>query len=228
MRRLVSLLLSSVGMKTVMALSGLALYGFLAGHIVGNLQLFSGTAFDRYAHMLSSNPLIVPTELVLIALLCVHVASGIAVTTGNWRARPTAYAVVADAEGPSRRSFASRTMIWTGALVLIFAVVHVAQFKYGPAEADGYVRTIGGVEMRDLRRLVLEVFREPLWTGAYAVAMVVLGFHLFHALSSSLQSLGIFHPRYENALLVATGAVAVAIAGGFLALPLLVVAGLIR
>lgn len=222
---------SSVGLKAVMAVTGLLLYGFLAAHLAGNLQIFAGSAFNKYAHMLTSSPLLVPMELGLLAVFAVHVVSAIAVSNANRLARPIGYearGIFDSVGGRTRKSVASSTMIYTGVLVAAFVVWHVADFKYGPAEAEGYVATIDGVEMRDLRRLVLEEFSEAEEALLYAAAMVVLGFHLWHALGSALQTLGVNHPRWETALVRGGQVIAVLIAGGFFSIPLLVLGGFVR
>lgn len=232
MDRLVSFVRSSVGKKAVMAATGLALYGFLVVHLAGNMLVYAGgPAFNEYSHALVSNPLIYVAEAGLVALFAVHVAAAIAVANENRRARPIPYEERRWAGGPSRKSWASTTMIYSGLLVAVFVVVHVNHFKFGPAEGEGYVAVAGAAShetIRDLRRLVVETFQNPLWTAWYVVALAVLGLHLWHAFASALQSLGIAHPRYEAAILLAGRAAAVAIAGGFLSIPLLIYAGVVR
>lgn len=229
MDRLVAFVRSSTGKKAVMAATGLALYGFLVAHLAGNMLLYAGgPAFNEYSHALVTNPLIYAAEAGLLAIFVVHVAAAIAVANENRRARPVPYEERRWAGGPSRKSWASTTMIYSGLLVAVFVVVHVNHFKFGPAEADGYVQAAGDETIRDLRRLVVETFRAPTWTAWYVAALTVLGFHLWHAFASALQSLGVAHPRYEAAILFAGKAAAIAIAAGFITIPLLIYAGVVR
>ncbi|MCH2666097.1 succinate dehydrogenase, partial [bacterium] len=112
------------------------------------------------------------------------------------------------------------TMIYTGILILIFLVVHIRTFKYGPSEVDGYVTQVDGVEVRDLHRLVVEKFSQIEWVIGYVVAMIVLGLHLSHAFWSAIQSLGFYHDRYTPVLNTAGRALAVLISLGFLIIPI--------
>ena len=111
-------------------------------------------------------------------------------------------------------------MVYTGLLVLVFIVIHLRTFKYGPAEAEGYVSSIDGVEVRDLHRLVVEKFQQIEWVVGYVAAMILLGVHLSHAFWSAFQSLGFYHERYTPLLYSAGRALAVLISLGFLIIPI--------
>jgi len=216
-------LASSVGRKILMSLTGVVMFGFVVGHLVGNLQLLSGDAdiFNRYGHFLVSlGGLLVLVELFLISCLVIHVVTALQIVWGKRKARPQAYASQKSAGGKSRKSLGSSTMIYTGLLVLVFIVIHVRTFKYGPAEAEGYVTTIDGVEVRDLHRLVVEKFQQIEWVVGYVAAMILLGVHLSHAFWSAFQSLGFYHERYTPVLYSAGRALAVLISLGFLIIPI--------
>ena len=218
-----SALASSVGRKILMSLSGIVMLGFVIGHLVGNLQLLSGNgdAFNKYGHFLVSlGGLLVLTELFLVACLVIHVITAISIVRGKRAARPDSYNKPKSAGGASRKTVGSSTMIYTGLLVLIFIIVHVKTFKYGPAEAEGYVTTVDGVEVRDLHRLVVEKFQQIEWVVGYVAAMILLGLHLSHAFWSALQSLGFYHDRYTPVLFTAGRALAVLISLGFLIIPI--------
>lgn len=218
-----SALASSVGRKILMSLTGVVLFGFVVGHLIGNLQLLSGDAdvFNRYGHFLVSlGGLLVLVELFLIACLAIHVVTAIQITRGKRQARPQAYATQKSAKGKSRKTLGSSTMIYTGLLILVFIVIHVRTFKYGPAEAEGYVSMVDGVEVRDLHRLVVEKFQQVEWVVGYVAAMILLGVHLSHAFWSAFQSLGFYHERYTPMLYSAGRALAVLISLGFLIIPI--------
>jgi succinate dehydrogenase / fumarate reductase cytochrome b subunit len=205
---------SSVGTKVLIALTGLALVGFLVFHLAGNLLLFWGPEkYNEHAHALISNPLVIPAELGLLAIFLIHVFKTVANFSRNRRARPVKYESTAWAKGPSRKSWASVSMIVTGLITLGFVPFHLVTFKYGPA----YAGAEAGV--RDLYRLLVEVFQAPGYVAFYVVAMTLIGLHLRHGVSSSLQSLGLIPARWTRAFLAAGVAVAVLVGGGFLLIP---------
>ena len=214
---------SSIGRKILMSLTGIIMLGFVIGHLVGNLQLLTGDPdpFNTYGHFLVGlGGLLVAVELFLIACLVIHVITAISISRGKRVARPDNYNKLKSAGGASRKTAGSSTMIYTGVLLLVFIVFHVWSFKFGPAEAEGYVTTIDGVEMRDLHRLVVEKFTQPTYVAGYVVAMIILGLHLSHAFWSALQSLGLYHDRYTPVLYSAGRALAVLISLGFLIIPI--------
>ncbi|MFQ5664959.1 MAG: succinate dehydrogenase cytochrome b subunit [Candidatus Binatia bacterium] len=208
---LVRFLTSTIGRKVLMGLTGLLLIGFLVVHLAGNLLIFSGAqTFNEYSEKLVSNPLIYLAELVLLILFVVHLALGITVTRGNWEARPQGYVKKARAHYTSHKSLSSTTMIVSGVVVLVFVPIHILTFKFGP----DYPSAVPHV--RDLYRLVIEVFRSPLYVAWYVVAMVVIGFHLWHGFGSGFESLGW---SYRKPLRRFGQLLAVVLAGGFLLIP---------
>ncbi|MFQ5718747.1 MAG: succinate dehydrogenase cytochrome b subunit [Acidobacteriota bacterium] len=223
MSSLRSRLRSSVGKKILMAVSGLLMGVFLVLHLAGNLALFTGDAdaYNKYSHfLLSLGELLLVAEAGLILFLLVHVVSGISVALGRRRARPVGYQGRGHAGGPSRKTLSSRTMIWTGVVILVFTVVHLKTFKFGPGVAEGYVTHVDGVQMRDLHRLVMDDFSQPGYVAFYVGCMLFLGFHLRHGFWSALQSLGA-QSRKTAAVTYTAGAVfALLLALGFLVLPL--------
>ncbi len=210
-----SLFSSSIGMKLAIGLTGLAMTGFLVEHMVGNLLLLVGPAtYNGYADLLISNPLVIPAELGLIAILLVHVYKTIRNWVSNRSARPTGYTRKRSAGHTSRKSTASTSMIVTGTVILAFLVLHLRTFKYGPH----YL--VEGTQVRDLHRLVVEIFEQPLYTGFYVLCMGLVGMHLRHGISSAFQSLGIDGLRLTPRLLVLGKLVALVIGGGFALIPL--------
>jgi succinate dehydrogenase / fumarate reductase cytochrome b subunit len=206
---------TTVGSKFLVALTGLLLVGFLIAHLAGNLLiLVGGDSFNAYGHALITNPLVVPAELALLVLLFVHMGKAIAHVIRARNARPEGYEKKTWAGGPSRKSWASTTMALSGIFLLAFLIVHIATFKFGPyyASADAGVR--------DLQRLVVEVFTNPLYAVFYVIAMGVVGLHLRHGVSSAFQSLGLMASNVWATRLLRLGlALAVLIAGGFALIP---------
>jgi succinate dehydrogenase / fumarate reductase, cytochrome b subunit len=205
---------SSVGTKVLIGLTGLGLFGYLITHILGNVLVFFGPeVFNGYAATLMHNPLIPVIEIGLLIIFIIHIYKAIAMFVKNQQARPAGYAVKKRAGWPSRKSLASSTMIVSGLWLLIFVVIHVRAFKYG-AEYE----VAGSAGVRDLYRLEMENFSNPLIVAFYVVSMLIVGSHLWHGVASAFQSLGADSPRYTPKLLVAGKAAAVVIAGGFIAI----------
>lgn len=205
---------TSVGTKLLIGITGLALFIYLITHIAGNVLIFFGPAtFNQYAYMLTSNPLIPVIEIGLVLIFLIHVYKTVTMYLGNQQARPVSYAMKKRQGPPSRKSFASSTMIFTGLWLLIFIVIHVKGFKYGPE-----YEAAGGA--RDLYRTEMESFANPLTVGFYVLSMLVVGSHLWHGASSTFQSLGLDHPRWTPRLLALGKIMAVVIAGGFIVIAL--------
>jgi succinate dehydrogenase / fumarate reductase, cytochrome b subunit len=205
---------SSVGMKLLIGVTGFALFVYLVIHVLGNLMILGGpAAFNKYAFTLEGNPLIPVIEIGLLLIFLLHVYKTVRMFLENQTARPVRYAKKKYAGPPSRKTFASATMIVSGLWLLVFIVIHVKAFRYGTE----YEWPAGG---RDLYRLEMENFANPLTVGFYVLSMVVVGSHLWHGISSSLQSLGLDHPRWTPRILVAGKIVAVLIAGSFMAIAL--------
>jgi len=195
-------------------MTGLALFLYLITHIAGNALVFFGpTTFNQYAHTLTSNPLIPVIEVGLLLIFLLHVYKTVTMYLGNQQARPLAYKMKKSQGRPSRKTFASSTMIFSGLWLLIFVIMHVKAFKYGlDYEAANGVR--------DLYRVEMETFRSPLTVTFYVLSMLVVGSHLWHGGSSTFQSLGLDHPRWTPRILAVTKLLAAIIAGGFIVIVL--------
>jgi succinate dehydrogenase / fumarate reductase cytochrome b subunit len=189
MNRLIDFYRSAVGKKAVMAVSGIALFGFVLVHMLGNLKLYLGPeSLNHYAEFLREfgQPLL-PREGVLwilriglLAAAVLHIVSATQVTLDSWRARPESYKrrdVVA-------ATYASRTMRWGGVILFLFILYHLAHFTFGAPWAHGDF--VPG----DVYHNVVAGFSVPWVSAIYIVAQVFLGFHLYHGLWSMFQTLG--------------------------------------
>lgn len=213
---------SSVGKKVLVALTGLLLVGYLVLHLLGNLTLLipdGGEAFNQYAHFLEGlihGWFVYAFEIGLIVIFLVHgIYAVIVALIDKEQARPQKYAKVANAGGRSRKTLASRSMILTGPLILIFVIIHVKMFKF-----SGHATVVyHGEEVKNLYALVVDAFQNPAIMIAYEVAMVLLGFHLWHGAWSAFQSLGWNSDRHIKILTRISVAAAIILGGGFLILP---------
>jgi len=216
---------STIGKKILMGLTGLALSLFIVGHFIGNTALFhhDPTPFNKYAHFLTGlGGLLYLIEAGLLLIFGLHISYGVLVTLGNLRARPDSYQMVRDAGGKSKKTIASSTMIYTGLVIMVFTILHVAWFKYGPGITEGYIQTVDGENLRDLYRLVYDSFANAWYMLWYVLVMLLLGLHLSHGFWSAFQSLGVNHPVYTPFLYKLGMVFAVIMALGFASIPIFI------
>jgi succinate dehydrogenase / fumarate reductase cytochrome b subunit len=218
-----NLLQTSVGRKILTGVTGILLTLFLVAHLAGNLTLFApdgGTAFNLYADFLHNlGPILIVFEIVLIILFLLHAYIGISIYRGRKKARPENYTYYKSQGGPSKQDVASKTMIYTGLVILFFVVFHVIHFKYNFFMPHETV-THEGREMINLAYHVSEAFQNPLITLFYTIVMVLIGFHLKHGVWSSFISLGVGNPKLTALLYTIGTVVAIALAAGFLIIPI--------
>ena len=158
---------SSIGRKQLIAVTGLGLSLFVLVHMLGNLLIFvSPQKYNEYSHALTSNPLIYLAEAGLIAMFFGHMVLAMRMTVHNWQARTSRYAVASN--GEKATGWIQKTLWAQGLLILVFAILHLISFKYGPY----YEVTYGQQTMRDIHRVVVEVFSIPGYVVWYCVALV--------------------------------------------------------
>lgn len=180
---------SSVARKFWMAITGVFLVTFLVVHLTINLFLFvSPELFNEASHFMATNPLIQVMQYVLAAGFLVHIIMGIKLTMQNKAARPVGYAY----ENASVSStWASRNMIYTGALVLVFLILHMRHFfyeiKFTDNVTDDYV-------------LVTSLFSIWYYALGYVLAFIGLGIHLNHGFQSAFQSVGWKNHQWKGLL----------------------------
>jgi succinate dehydrogenase / fumarate reductase, cytochrome b subunit len=215
---MIDFLRSTVGRKYLMGATGLVWMGFIFGHMAGNLLiLVSADAYNSYGHAIVTNKILLyGTEITLILAILVHVATAISLTLQNRGARSARYKVSPNGEkGPS---WASQHMALQGSIILAFIILHLITFKYG----THYDTEVGGVPMRDLHRLVVEVFHKPGYIVWYFVALVLMMFHLSHGAHSVFQSFGILERKMQDKLKKFAWTYAIVVVAGFLSQPLYV------
>jgi len=217
MQWIIKYLTSSIGKKQIMGASGACLALFILGHMVGNLQLINldqsvaQAHYNAYTQLLTGmKPMIYFVELGLVALFIIHVGLAIKLKIENRKARgPEAYEVNAR---KGHKTFASFTMIWSGIFILGFVIQHLMVLKFG----DYYMyENEKGEIIRDMWLTTVDMFASPFWTIFYLISMFVIGMHLFHAISSAFQTMGIAHQKWTPIIDFAGIAYSVVVALGF-------------
>jgi succinate dehydrogenase / fumarate reductase, cytochrome b subunit len=223
--KLISFYNSPVGRKMITGITGIGLSLFVLVHLVGNLTLLaSSKAYNQLAHFIDSlGILLYAIELVLLGLAIFHVVIGISIRLNTLQARPVGYSQLKSVGDPSKQSLSSRSMAITGIILLGFLVLHLATFKFG----THYTTVIDGVEMRNLARLVIEKFHNPVYTFGYAGVMIMLAIHLRHGIWSAWQSIGVMNSKVSPAIYAIALILAILMAIGFTVLPGLIFWGFI-
>ena len=236
MKIIANLFKSSVGKKYVMAVTGFALFLFVIGHLVGNLQIFLGReAINRYGAFLQSNPeLIWPVRLGLLLMVGLHIWSATKLSLENKAARPVSYEVYQ----PLGSSYASRTMLVGGSIVFVFIVYHLLHytakvqylnltgqdFTAFTEELPGYLHP----QRHDIYRMMVVGFSQPLVSGFYILGVALLCLHLSHGASSMFQSLGWRNEAYRPFLDRAAQGVAALIFLGYSSIPVAILCGFVK
>ncbi|MBI9055893.1 MAG: succinate dehydrogenase cytochrome b subunit [Bacteroidales bacterium] len=210
---------SSIGQKFFMSITGLFLMMFLCVHlIINSLLLFGdGELFNEAANFMSSNPLMKVIEPILALGFIMHIIYAAYITLKNRMARPQAYKVVSK----TKVSWASKNMFILGGLVLVFLVIHLANFfwkiKFGTVatvSADGH-------ELHDVYSLVAGLFKGCLlYNVLYILGAIFLFFHLTHGFWSAFQTIGWNNNKWIGRLKTISYIYAIIIAGGFAVIPL--------
>ena len=211
---------SSLGKKFLMAVTGLILFGFVIGHLLGNLQIFipdGGKAIDKYGEFLqTSKALLCTMRIGLLAAVVLHIVCAIALTKQNKEARPEPYRFKDYREA----GYAARTMMISGPLLALFVIYHLGHFTTGTFHPQ--------FEHLKVHDNLIAGFRVWWASVAYIVAMVLLGTHLFHGGWSMFQSVGVNHPKWTPILKKGAAIAAVLITLGYISIPLAIWAGIVK
>lgn len=197
MNWLTKFLTSSIGKKMIMSLTGLFLIIFLVVHLIGNLQLMAsdgGQAFNEYAYLMTTNPLIKTVSYGLYFFILVHIVQGLVLWSQNRSARKSRYAVSNPATDKT-----SQNMAWLGIIIMVFLILHLwqfwAQMKLGNlafVPASEY----GDGSIKNLYAPVYNAFKDPIYVVVYVLSMIVIALHLKHGFQSAFQTLGLNHKKY--------------------------------
>lgn len=205
-----------------MAATGLFLCMFLVGHLLGNLQLFASgeegqLQFNAYAHFMTSNPVVKILSYLTYLSILFHSFDGLLLTLKNRAARPVKYA---HERADKNSIWSSRNMGVLGTIILVFIITHMANFWYimhwGPIGVDS-------AGNKDLYTVVIAFFQDEkmglIFTLLYVLSMAAVSFHLVHGFSSSFQSVGLNHPKYNGLIRNAGLAFAIVVPVLFAAIP---------
>jgi succinate dehydrogenase / fumarate reductase cytochrome b subunit len=175
---------STVGKKILMAVTGLLLVLFLCIHLLGNSFIYFGliNAYGERLHSLP--PLVWAARIGMVVLLAVHIFFGITLTLENWAARPQAYTV----KKSLRATFAGRTMIWTGGIILLFLLYHLLHFTLQVTNPE--FSGTDALGRFDVFKMIVLSFQNTLIAGGYVVALIAVLLHLFHGIQSFVQTFG--------------------------------------
>ena len=212
---------SSLGMKIVMAATGVILFGFIIGHLIGNLQIFAGPeVLDSYARFLKDKPEVIWTARVtLLASVGLHILTAMQLTIRNCSARPIAYRLHRYDEA----SYAARTMVWSGLTIGLFVIYHLLHFTVGtvhPSQPDFRAEAVYANVVSGFQQWPVALF--------YILAVLSLGLHIAHGVSSMFQSIGLNHPKYAPLIRRSAVVFSSVIVAGYVSIPIAVLIGVVR
>jgi succinate dehydrogenase / fumarate reductase, cytochrome b subunit len=223
---------SSIGRKWIVALTGLVLFGFVIGHLIGNLQVFLGSPepINRYGAFLQGlGELLWAVRLGLLAMLVLHVVFTIKLRMENRAARTVPYAVTQRRASPA----AARWMLLSGLMVLCFIIFHLLHFTVQvPA-----VNMLGGQDFEtlhdsqgrhDVYRMMILGFSNPIASAFYLVGVALLALHLNHGIMSLFQTLGLNSAKVRPLWEKGGPTLAWLIFLGYASIPVAVLAGIVK
>lgn len=224
---------SNLFQKWLMAITGLLLVGFLIGHLSGNLLVFMGPdAINEYAHGLRTmlhGTAIWIVRFGLLASFVLHITSAIKLARRNRAARPSSYNTVEHRAS----TLASRSMLYSGLLLLTYAIYHLAHFTWGVVHSEFYAKSCPPSPectdcIPDVYTMIVASFQQPIISVAYVLAMIMVGLHLNHAIASAAQTLGLRNRRIVPIVRTVGPLLGILVALGFSSVPLAILAGIVK
>ena len=218
----VNFLTSSIGQKLLMSLTGIFLITFLPVHLIGNFQLLAGDGgetFNIYADFMTSNPLIKTVSYGLYAFILLHTVQGLLLWRKNQQAKGGRYAVQATKATGTSAGIA-KNMGALGIIILVFLLVHLAQFWFKMKTGSLPLEVYDGVEVKNLYAPVKAAFTNIFYVLFYVISMVFIGLHLRHGFQSAFQTLGLNHSKYTPFIKTLGNLYAILIPLGFAIIPI--------
>jgi succinate dehydrogenase / fumarate reductase, cytochrome b subunit len=218
---------SSLGKKYIMAVTGFALFFFVLGHMVGNLQVFLGPeAINRYGAFLQGlGELLWVVRIGLLIIVVLHIVSAIRLTAENRAARAVSYAEYR----PVGSSYASRTMMMSGLIIAAFIIYHLLHFTVQNQAINltgkNFLELHDEKGRHDVFAMMITGFRQPIVSLFYIVAMALLCLHLSHGVSSMFQSMGWKKNYYKPLLDKGARLIAILIFAGYVSIPIAILMG---
>jgi succinate dehydrogenase / fumarate reductase cytochrome b subunit len=211
---------TTVGKKAIMAVTGFMLFGFICGHLLGNLQIFlPPEKINHYSATLKSLPFLLwGARITLLLAVGLHVWSSFQLWLLQRAARPINYVKKTNLNS----TYASRTMLWSGPIIAAFIIFHLLHFTFGTVHPGG------PFDEHNVYNNVVTGFQVWPVSLFYIIAMIMLCYHLYHGLWSMFQSLGFSHPVYTPWLQRFAKLFAILIAAGNISIPVAVLAGFIK
>jgi succinate dehydrogenase / fumarate reductase cytochrome b subunit len=220
-QKALTLLDTTVGKKAALAVTGVILFGFVIGHMLGNLQVLLGAdVYNAYGAGIKEKPVLLwGVRLVLLVSVLVHTTIVLELYGKSVAARPVGYLVKKNIA----TSYAAMMMKLTGPLLLVYIIFHLAHFTFPGVSLGDYDHVPG-----DVYSNFVNAFRIPWVVALYVTANIALGFHLYHGAFSMLQSVGLNHPRYNKRMRNLARGLAFLVTAGNVFLPLTVLLGLVK
>lgn len=211
---------SSIGGKFFVAITGLALVGFLVAHLAGNLLVFSGPeALNSYAKNLRElGPLLWVARIGLLVTAFTHILLAIRLNIRSKQARPVPYFK----KNFRAASASSRSMLPTGLALVAYILYHLADYTFRLNPDYSVLRE------EEVYQMVIRGFQNPFNAVVYMTGMVILGIHLSHGISSLFQTLGINHPKYNGFIRSLGPVLGAGLALGFISIPVSIFLGFIK
>jgi succinate dehydrogenase / fumarate reductase cytochrome b subunit len=225
MRRVFSLWRSTVGKKIMMAVTGVILIGFVVIHLLGNLKVYQGAeAFNHYAEGLRTlgepffgyGQVLWILRIVLLVAVIIHILAAVQLVLHSRKARAVGYRKY---DSDMVFSYASRTMTWGGLIILGFVVYHLMHLTFGNAHPNFVPGNVYHNFVAGFQRWPVSI--------AYILAMIPLGFHLYHGFWSMLQTFGATNPKFNHIRRPIAAVLAAAVVAGNISFPVAVLAGLV-
>ncbi len=229
-----SYLRSTILSKIVMAITGAILVLYVIVHTAGNMLIYFGKdSLNSYSAFLHSlGPLLWIIRIVLVLSAILHIITSIKLKFENWASKPTKYAVTKYLKA----KFTSRTMIWTGLMILCFVVYHLLHFTFRTTNPQHYYpefyqphNAVSSIvlERFDVYRMVVLGFKNPIISLVYIVGVIIVGFHLDHAIQSMFQTLGYNQKHYFPTIQKSSTILSIIIVLCLISIPISILLGLV-